>query len=283
MPARTTRFHMHGLPTDWTALCAVVLLLGMRHGLDADHLAAIDGLARLSRRGPGGGPARFSGALFSLGHGLVVIAIAAAVGLLNERWLPPPWFNAVGTWVSIGFLVSLAIANLRAVWIAVPGSAVRPVGLKGGLLGRWVRARGPLGTLLVGAVFALSFDTLSQAAFFGVTARQFGGLAPALTLGALFVLGMLVTDGLNGWWVSHLIARTDAIAAAASRVMSVAVAAVSLLVAGVGIARWWSPAAEGWSEGRELGFGVAVVGLVGVSYLVARRLGDRAPALRRPA
>ena len=260
-----------------------MLLLGMRHGLDADHLAAIDGLARLSRRGSPGGAARFSGALFSLGHGLVVIAIAAAVGLLSERWLPPPWFNAVGTWVSIGFLVSLAVANLRAVWVAAPGSAVRPVGIKGAWLGRWIGVRGPIGTVLVGAVFALSFDTLSQAAFFGVTARQFGGLAHALALGALFVLGMLVTDGLNGWWVSHLIARSDAIAAAASRVMSVAVAAVSLLVAGVGIARWWSPAAEGWSAGRELGLGIAVVGFMAVSYLVARRLGDREPAARRPA
>jgi high-affinity nickel-transport protein len=35
---------MHDLPTDWSALCALVFLLGMRHGFDADHLAAIDGL-----------------------------------------------------------------------------------------------------------------------------------------------------------------------------------------------------------------------------------------------
>ena len=37
---------MHDLPADWGALCALVFLLGMRHGLDADHLAAIDGLTR---------------------------------------------------------------------------------------------------------------------------------------------------------------------------------------------------------------------------------------------
>ena len=44
---------MHTLPSDWTSLCAVVFLLGMRHGLDADHLAAIDGLTRLNQRGRG--------------------------------------------------------------------------------------------------------------------------------------------------------------------------------------------------------------------------------------
>ena len=41
---------MHDLPTDWGALCALVFLLGMRHGFDADHLATIDGLTRLNRR-----------------------------------------------------------------------------------------------------------------------------------------------------------------------------------------------------------------------------------------
>ena len=33
------------LARDFGSLALVVLLLGMRHGFDADHLAAIDGLA----------------------------------------------------------------------------------------------------------------------------------------------------------------------------------------------------------------------------------------------
>ena len=41
---------MHDLPTDWSALCALVFLLGMRHGFDADHLATIDGYTRLNSR-----------------------------------------------------------------------------------------------------------------------------------------------------------------------------------------------------------------------------------------
>ena len=35
---------MSDLPAEWTALCALVFALGLKHGLDADHLAAIDGI-----------------------------------------------------------------------------------------------------------------------------------------------------------------------------------------------------------------------------------------------
>jgi high-affinity nickel-transport protein len=94
------------LPTDWGALCAIVLLLGMRHGFDADHLATIDGLTRLNQRRQLGW-ARYCGALFSLGHGLVVMLIAAFVGLASTHWSPPAWLDLFGAWVSIAFLIGL--------------------------------------------------------------------------------------------------------------------------------------------------------------------------------
>ena len=34
---------MHDLPANWRALCAIVFLLGLKHGFDAGHLATIDG------------------------------------------------------------------------------------------------------------------------------------------------------------------------------------------------------------------------------------------------
>jgi nickel/cobalt transporter (NiCoT) family protein len=34
------------LPNDWLALLAVVYSLGLKHGMDPDHVAAIDGIAR---------------------------------------------------------------------------------------------------------------------------------------------------------------------------------------------------------------------------------------------
>jgi high-affinity nickel-transport protein len=172
---------MHDLPADWSALCALVFLLGMRHGFDADHLATIDGLTRLNQR-HGGWFARWCGALFSLGHGVVVMVIAAVVGSASAHWVPPGWFDTFGSTVSIGFLLALGVVNLRAVLAAAPGQVVQPVGVKGRWLGRLAQARSPVGVAGVGALFALSFDTLSQSALFAATATQFGGVGRALLL-----------------------------------------------------------------------------------------------------
>ena len=51
-----------------------------RHGFDADHLATIDGLTRYNARA---NPrlARMAGALFSLGHGVVVLLVALVAGV----------------------------------------------------------------------------------------------------------------------------------------------------------------------------------------------------------
>lgn len=260
---------MSPLPTDWSALCALVFLLGMRHGFDADHLATIDGLTRLNalQRRPF---ARWCGMLFSLGHGAVVMAIAAGVGLASERWEAPAWLDAFGAWLSIAFLLGLAIVNLRAVRVTAPDQPVVLVGLKGRFLGRLARAGSPSGVAAVGALFALSFDTVSQSALFAVAAGQYGGLMHALSLGGLFMLGMLATDGLNGWWIAHLIRRADQRAATASRVMSLAVSGVSLLVAALGIARQLAPTVDHWTDGKELALGAIVVAVIGISFLLAR-------------
>lgn len=267
---------MHDLPADWGALCALVFLLGMRHGLDADHLAGIDGLTRVSAR-RGQGHSRYCGALFSLGHGVVVVSIALLAGALGSKWVPPGWFEALGGGISIGFLLLIGAVNLRAVLIAPQDAPVPLVGVRGRLvdrlLGRTERTSSPLAVMGVGSLFALSFDTLSQSALFAVMAVQFGGVPHALTLGLLFVLGMLVSDGANGWWISRLIARTDRLAVVASRTMTLAVACVSLLVAAIGIGRMASGWIDGLLEGRELAIGLSVVALIGLSYLVACRLG----------
>lgn len=267
---------MHDLPTEWTALAALVFLLGLRHGFDADHLATIDGLTRFnaSVRRPW---ARYCGALFSLGHGLVVIAIAIGVGLARARWDAPQWLEAGGTWISLFFLTALGILNLRAVFATPRHELVTPVGVKGRLLGRLNRASHPALVGTVGALFALSFDTVSQAALFAMTATQFGGAQHALVLGLLFMLGMLVTDGINGLWISRLIARADQLALIASRVMSLAVAGVSLLVAAFGVAKISAPAIGAWSNGRELAFGTIVVAVIASSYVLARALAPQPP------
>ena len=262
---------MDALPTSWSALAAVVFLLGLKHGFDADHLATIDGLTRVNSRARKSF-APYCGALFSLGHGIVVMAIAVLVSLATTQWHTPAWLESSGVWISILFLTGLGIANVHAALTAPADEIVAPVGLKGRLLGRLGKAGSPGLIAFVGALFALSFDTISQAALFSLTAQQFGGMGHALLLGALFTLGMLVTDAINGLWISRLIARADELARVASRVMSLAVGGVSLLIGGFALAKMTLPAVSGWADGKELVFGGAVIAVVLLSYLIGKRL-----------
>src|SRR5208337_5401388 len=79
-----------------TAVTILGLALGMRHGTDPDHLAAIDGLTRIR-------PRAMNGAYFALGHGVVVILLAVGIGhLLAER------FAFLGPWT----LMLLGALNL---------------------------------------------------------------------------------------------------------------------------------------------------------------------------
>ena len=91
-------------------------------------------------------------------------------------------------------------------------------------------------------------------------------------LGLLFMLGMLLTDGINDFWIARLIRRADQIALIASRVMSLVVGGVSLLVAAFGVMKLALPAVDAWSEGRELVFGAGVVVVIAGSFVLAVRL-----------
>src|SRR3989442_14691420 len=64
---------------DILGLAALVFVLGLKHGLDPDHLIAIDGFTRSSR-------SRWCGLFFSLGHGVVVTLIGVAVALVATEW-----------------------------------------------------------------------------------------------------------------------------------------------------------------------------------------------------
>jgi len=265
---------METVPSDWLSLLILTFVLGMKHGFDADHLATIDGLTRYNTR-TRPGLAHYCGTLFSLGHGAVVMVIALSVSALTGQWEVPAWFATFGAVISIGFLVALGSLNLAAVLTAEPHEMVQPVGLKGRLLGNLRHVSHPALIALVGALFALSFDTLSQAAFFALTATRFGGWEHALILASLFMCGMLLTDGINGLWIARLIARADQVALIASRVMGLVVSGVSLLVAAFGAARLLSPAVDAWSEGKELICGFCLVAIIAVSFIAAVRLTQR--------
>src|SRR2546429_2706835 len=187
--------------TDVMGLAALVFVLGLKHGLDPDHLVAIDGFTRSSR-------SRWCGLFFSLGHGVVVTLVGVAVALVATEWQPPQWLEHTGAWISVGVLLALGFANLLAVLRAAPGVPVPLVGLRGRWLSeRLAGASHPAVIAAVGAAFALSFDTISHALVFSMTGASLAGWVFSAVLRLVFTAGMAFTDGVNGAFLAPLLPR----------------------------------------------------------------------------
>jgi high-affinity nickel-transport protein len=256
----------------------LAFVLGMKHGMDADHLATIDGLTRFNAAAGRKRLARLCGFLFSLGHGAVVCIVAVTTSLMFQQGAVPAWMDDVGAGVSAFFLIALGMLNLYAVFSTPAHEMVQMVGLKGRWLGKLRHASSPVLIAMIGSLFAFSFDTLSQATLFSATATQFGGVVSALLLAVCFMSGMMLTDAVNGLWISHLLQRADATARAASRIMGVTVALLSLFVAALGLSRRFFPEASSWQEGRELFIGCSIIVVVAFSFLFARYAQQRLSA-----
>jgi high-affinity nickel-transport protein len=203
---------------------------GLRHAVDADHIAAIDNVTRklLQERRPPG----TVGLFFSLGHSTVVVLasllIALGAGALNARFIEFKDFGGlIGTSVSALFLFAIAIVNLF-ILIAVYRTFQRVKNggrlmeddldllLAGrGLLGRLFRPLfGFIGSSWqmypLGFLFGLGFDTATEVGVLGISAAQAqNGLSlwSLLVFPALFTAGMALIDtadsvlmtGAYGW------------------------------------------------------------------------------------
>lgn len=199
------------------AMALLAYLFGLRHALDADHLAAIDNVVRkLSQRGA---EPYSTGFFFSLGHSTVVVLASAAVaGLASAFKGPLEKAGAVGgllgTGISAFFLLFIAFTNLfilKAVWAAFQrvrrGEAVDEDDLNILLSGRgfFTRLLKFLFDLVsesrqlywVGFLFGLGFDTATEVGLLGLAATQavkgLGGMS-LMVFPALFTAGMALVD-----------------------------------------------------------------------------------------
>lgn len=252
-------------------LIVAVLALGAKHGMDPDHLATIDGLTRYNA---GRRPrlARWSGCLFSLGHGAVVTLVAGLVASLSGGFEIPEWLEHLGAWISIVFLAALGVCNIAAVFRAPRDQVVVSVGIRARLLGRFAQTDHPMVIASVGAAFALSFDTWSQTALFSITAQQMHGWIFSVMLGLVFMIGMMAADGLNGLWVARMLAKADRRALIASRVMSLVIGVLGIAIAGLGVARYFVPSFGAMLESSSVMIALAIPLLIAVSFVVAMRI-----------
>lgn len=194
--------------------------LGLRHAVDADHIAAIDNVTRKLMQ-EGQRPITV-GLWFALGHSAIVLIAATAIALAASTLAD---FEALGetggvvaTIISAGFLFAIAIMNLiilKGVWERFlhvrRGGAYVEEDLDILLAGRGVLARlfRPLFRLVrkswhmapLGFLFGLGFDTATEVAILGLSGAHAAdgvSLGTVLIFPVLFAAGMALIDTADG-------------------------------------------------------------------------------------
>lgn len=203
----------------------LLFLLGLRHGLDPDHLALIDGMTlQVQAKRPALAP--WVGFWFALGHGVVVTVMAMLVSAGVPQLELPEALQAGAEWLPVVLLFVVGTSNLLALR---RHRLTMPRSWREWLLPRaWRGASHPLGIFLVGVFFATIFETLTQAATWGYVATLQGGISTAWLMGAVFTLGMLLTDTLDSRLVTRLVHNaTPALALARRRLLCAAVAVLA--------------------------------------------------------
>ncbi len=195
------------LPSAPFEAIGLLFLLGLRHGLDPDHIAVIDNITfRALDERPAAAP--WTGLLFSAGHSLSVLAVALLFGVLGHMVRLPQVFGSAMSVAVIGLLLLVGTLNLRA--LRAP-SGYRPHGWRHAFVPAWLRrSTHPVVTLLTGALFGLVVDTAAQIAAWGATAAAAGGLYAAACVGLCFAAGMIATDTADSWIVAGLLKHRQA-------------------------------------------------------------------------
>jgi nickel/cobalt transporter (NiCoT) family protein len=200
----------------------ICYILGLRHGFDADHIAAIDNTTR-KLLNDGKRPLTV-GTWFSLGHstvvcGLIVGLVAVYDYVASHVATFESVGNIIGTLVSGVFLVLIGLVNLiivagvYAMFQAAKRGRMSEAEYedqlnKRGLLYRYFHrlfsiVKEPWQIYPIGILFGLGFDTATEVAlvFLTVTAATVGGVPvwTALILPFMFTCGMVLSDTSDGF------------------------------------------------------------------------------------
>ncbi len=200
-------------------LAIVVFVLGLRHGVDADHIAAIDNTTRKLMQ-EDKRPLTV-GMWFSIGHaitvGLMVISvIVAAKAILGTSVeFTTDW---VSTLISGAFLFIIAFINVlivKEIWGVFKGlkngqinqrQLDEELNKKGFMNTHFKRlfkmVSQPWHMIIVGLLFGLGFDTATETMTIGLAVGVgVSGLVPIwaiMTLPLVFACGMIFTDMSDG-------------------------------------------------------------------------------------
>ena len=173
------------------------IVLGMRHGLDPDHLSIINGISLNHREGEN----KWNGFYFSLGHGVTITLIGIGIHFFSKQFSPDSTILKVTEWFPIIILLftgSFGIFNLmkqrghthaaNKLIDVISGSTFIPIKL-----------------FLTGILFALVFDTTSQITAWSLIGSSSNHYSNAIFIGIFFTIGMIITDTFNSFFFSKLL------------------------------------------------------------------------------
>ena len=188
--------------------------LGLRHAVDADHIAAIDNVTRkLMQEGKRPVAAGF---FFSLGHSTIVVALslllaAAAAGMKSHFAFLRDFGGVFGVTISVAFLFALSAMNIVVLFAIL--RTFRRVKNGGRCddedLNLLLARRGLFGRLFsrlfrmvdrswymypIGLLFGLGFDTATEVGLLGLSAA---GATHGLSIWAIMVFPALFTAGMS--------------------------------------------------------------------------------------
>ena len=243
----------------------LMFVLGLRHGLDPDHIACIDGLTwrALNHEQQ---HAHWIGTLFAIGHGLLVTGIAVGVSQFTRSLSVPDAVVTVFGWIPTALLLLVGTLNLRLLMRKDPSYV--PTGWKLKLIPQRLRNHSsPWAVVVIGVLFATVFDTATQASAWGyVASNKGGGLIAAFLAGIVFTLGMIITDTLDGRLICRISRGTDGQAAGRRyrRTLGWLIVAISYGVAAYNVGKALIPAIEL----DEVAFSVTGFALMAVMFVI---------------
>jgi nickel/cobalt transporter (NiCoT) family protein len=179
---------------------------GLRHAVDADHIAAIDNATRKLMQD--GQKPLSVGLFFALGHSAVVLLAVSAVAMTAVLLAGPfSQFKVVGTLASALFLLAIAAINLVILVRLWRRPGQHDLGALAWLFRPLFRLiTRPWHMLPLGFLFGLGFDTATEVALLGLSASQASQGLPLLSImvfPALFTAGMALVDAADGALMLH--------------------------------------------------------------------------------
>ncbi|MFK7049746.1 MULTISPECIES: NAD+ synthetase [Flavobacterium] len=184
----------------------ILFILGLRHGLDPDHITVIDNYTyRLHEKNDTW--SKWVGTLFTLGHGVMVTLIALVLSYLKNNFEVPIWVDSLLNWLPMFLLFTMGIRNIITL---LQSETTYSLNIKKYLIPKFLdKSIHPITVFITGVIFGFIFDTSSQIAAFGLAVSGTHHWLFSVVGGVVFSIGLMFTGTIDSYLLSKLLKTFD--------------------------------------------------------------------------